>query len=208
MIKKLHHSCDPLEIIADIKMQGLKVINVIPKLKRNTKEPLDMFLVSFEHTEDVNKIYNLKAIMNGIIKVEPVRKSNLIPQCKNCQSFEHTKNFCRRLPRCVKCAGDHSTTECRKPPEAKPKCCNCGLEHPASYRGCQVARKLQQKRNDVVKERRQVHEPHVTTNMVSSRTVTYAEAAKASGNEHLSSILNILSSLEKRLVDIEHKLCN
>jgi len=32
-----------------------------------------------------------------------------IPQCINCQSYGHTKSFCFRRAKCVKCAGDYPT---------------------------------------------------------------------------------------------------
>lgn len=155
MFKNIHHSCDPSDILLEIKDQGYKVLSVQPKYKWKTKEPLDMFMVTFEPTENIDKIYKIKQILNCVIKVVPIKQPKLVPQCKNCQSFEHTKNFCSRLPRCVKCAGDHSTVECKKSAETEPKCCNCGKAHPANYRGCEVAKQLQQKRNEIRKLKRQ-----------------------------------------------------
>lgn len=143
VVKNLHHSCDTNEIIEDLKDQGLKPISAENKLKWKSKEPLDIFILSFESSEDIKRIYNIKSILNCIVKVEPIKKSRLILQCKNCQLYGHTKNFCSKPPRCVKCAGKHKTMECTKPSSQKPKCYNCGESHPASYRGCVVAKELQ-----------------------------------------------------------------
>ncbi|KAL3274000.1 hypothetical protein HHI36_015418 [Cryptolaemus montrouzieri] len=49
-----------------------------------------------------------------MIKVEPPKKNNSIPQCANCQQLGHTKNIWNRESRCVKCAGKHNTDECEK----------------------------------------------------------------------------------------------
>lgn len=80
--------------------------------------------------------------MKTVVKIEPIKPSKLIPQCKSYQGFQHTKNYCCNPPKCVKCAGNHSTTECEKPENEIPKCCNCGENHPASYRGCSVFKTL------------------------------------------------------------------
>lgn len=159
--KNLHHSCTPVDIVEDLIQQGLKAISAINKLKSRTKEPMDMFLLSFDPTEDIKKIYSIKNILNLIVKIEPVKQSKLVVQCKNCQSFGHTKNFCSRPPRCVKCAGKHPTSECTKPPTVHAKCCNCGKDHPASYRGCFVAKELQKIRKKNVRSDKQKDQPKI-----------------------------------------------
>lgn len=147
MIKGLHHSCNPELIVEDLQLQNFKAVNAISKYKWKTKEPLDMFLVFFEADEDIKKIYNIKYILNTVVKVEPVKATNIIPQCKKCQSFGHTKNYCNRSPRCVKCPKKHPTSECDRLSTDVLKCCNCGENHPASYRGCTIAKELQKRRN-------------------------------------------------------------
>jgi hypothetical protein len=45
-------------------------------------------------------------------------------------------------PRCVKCAGDHPSSQCNRPktpdPQLPPKCVNCLKSHTANYRGCEA----------------------------------------------------------------------
>ena len=106
-----------------------------------------MFLVSFDATENLKKMYEIKTILNTVVKIEPPKHSKWIPQCKTCQGFNHTINYCARPPRCVKCAGKHKKEECSKTQSEKPKCVNCGDDHPANYRGCLVAKELQKLRN-------------------------------------------------------------
>ncbi|RZF32909.1 hypothetical protein LSTR_LSTR004300 [Laodelphax striatellus] len=135
MIKKLHHSCSPESISDDLKNQGYKVLEVVNKLKWKTKEPLDMFLISFSCEEDVKKIFELKTVLGCKVEVENNKEAKLIAQCKRCQAYGHTQKYCNMEPRCVKCAGKHSTNDCKKPNDATPKCVHCGEAHPASYRG-------------------------------------------------------------------------
>ena len=40
---------------------------------------------------------------------------------------------CRGKQRCRRCSKDHDGKECKEP----VKCCNCGGDHLASFRGCQ-----------------------------------------------------------------------
>lgn len=148
MIKNLHHTFQPINIIQSLKDQGFDVLNATPKLRWKTKEPLDMFLVLFHKDTDINKIYNLKTICKANVTVEPIKGNKLLPQCKICQSFGHTKNYCNKAPKCVKCAGAHLTSECRKPDTIQPKCCHCGKNHPANYRGCEVIKELQKLRDN------------------------------------------------------------
>lgn len=138
--KNLHNSCEPNDIISDLKRQGFQILNAFNKKKFKTKEPLDMFVLSFASSENPKNIYEIKKILNTIVYIEPFKLSKLIPQCTKCQSFNHTKNYCGKQARCVRCGGKHESKVCDKPGEIDPKCCNCGERHPASYRGCIVAK--------------------------------------------------------------------
>jgi len=110
--------------------------------KMETKEPLPVFMLTFDRTENIKKIYEITDIRGMRVEVTPYRKTTLLPQCKNCQSWGHTKSYCHKEPRCVKCAGKHTTVTCTKPKETPPKCYNCGENHPANYRRCVVAKEL------------------------------------------------------------------
>ena len=57
-------------------------MSAVNKWKYKTKEPLDMFLVTFDSAEDINKIFEVKLILNTVVKIEPTKRSNLIPYAK------------------------------------------------------------------------------------------------------------------------------
>jgi hypothetical protein len=155
MIKILHNSYQPMNILRSLNDQGLQALNAPPKLKWKTKEPLDMFIVSFQRNTDINKIFNIKTICRAAVTVEPIRTNKLISHFKICQSFGHTRNYCNKAPKCVKCAGPHLTSECDKPQTTQRKCCHCGKNHPASYRGCEVIKALQKLRGNMNKPKQQ-----------------------------------------------------
>jgi hypothetical protein len=65
-------------------------------------------------------------------------------RCANCQRYGHTKNCCHLKPRCVKCAGDHSTSQCpRKERSSDVWFVLCDGNYPANYKGCTVFKDLQ-----------------------------------------------------------------
>lgn len=166
MARGLHHTCNPSEVVEELKTKGFKIteaINIMkhdrdPDNNKKTLKPLPLFMLVFESTEETSKVFEIKNILGLIVKIEAIRKkSTVIPQCKNCQSFGHTKGYCQKEPRCVKCAGKHMTANCAKANDRPPKCVNCGGEHPASYRGCEVAVALQKRRNLVIRENKNIN---------------------------------------------------
>ncbi|CAH2075519.1 unnamed protein product, partial [Iphiclides podalirius] len=110
-----------------------------------TRVPMDMVMVELDPTPEGKAIFNLKRVCGlSDLVIEPPRKSGVVAQCHNCQHFGHTANNCFAHPRCVKCTGDHGTTECTRPKDCAdpPDCVNCHTTgHPASYRGCAKAPK-------------------------------------------------------------------
>lgn len=164
MVRGLHSSCPSEDIINDLKSQNFKVIeavNMVKKIKtdnidnytHHVKKPLPLFMISFEHSESTDRIYEIKYILNMKVKIEAMRKnSEIIAQCKKCQGFNHTQRYCSRDPRCVSCAGKHLSINCvdkTKPPE----CVNCRSNHPANYRGCEVAKELQRQRKQAIRNK-------------------------------------------------------
>ena len=148
--KRLHHSWEPEKIVNELRKRGYKILEAVNKLKWKTKQPLNMFMLVFRKDENVRKIYGITDIMGMRVEIEPIKKSKLVPQCKNCQSYGHTQKYCARESRCVKCIGKHHTRDCVKPRDAPPKCVHCGENHPANFRGCSVAKEIQNIRNQSI----------------------------------------------------------
>lgn len=85
-------------------------------------------------------------------------------QCTNCQDYGHGSENCHRIPKCVRCGGNHSSKSCihlstPDPTSAdKPKinndlvkCANCGGKHTANYSKCSYRANLLKKQENFKK---------------------------------------------------------
>lgn len=229
MVKNLHHSFKTDNIVTFLKDKGYKIITADVKLSWKEKKPLNMFELTFQNEEDINKIYNIKQILGCKVEIDSIRNPKLIPQCKNCQQYGHTRTYCNRESRCVKCPGKHLTANCTKTDSQKPKCVNCGEEHPANYRGCMVARELQnikirkskkkdqinsreepnQEQSKPVREDTKIHNKSTYASVVASGSDKRKpeDNSRPSESNVLQLILNKLTKLEERVSGIE-KLSN
>lgn len=59
MTKKLHYSCKCDSIVDDLVRRGYNALDGVNKLKSKTKEPLDIFMVTFSIDEDIKKIHEI-----------------------------------------------------------------------------------------------------------------------------------------------------
>ncbi|KAL4090606.1 hypothetical protein QTP88_025405 [Uroleucon formosanum] len=99
-------------------------------------------LSNLNDEDDVNTEITDMDIEECIITVENRKTDNSIPQCQNCQRFNHTKNFCKLPPKCVKCPEQHHYSECTKDRNSPPTCVNCNENHPANYKGCKIYKQI------------------------------------------------------------------
>lgn len=65
-------------------------------------------------------------------------------RCYKCQRFGHVAAVCRGEGKCGKCGEGHDRSECTS---SDAKCCNCGGNHVAAYRGCGAYIQAQQVEN-------------------------------------------------------------
>lgn len=138
VLRGLHPSVDTTEIKNELTDAGFTVRNVSNIKHHRSKEPLPLFFVDLEPHTDPTKIYNLKRLMNSVVKFESPRPRHEPVQCKRCQDYGHTKTYCNKERVCVKCGENHDHTTCTKSSDV-PACCGlCGGEHTANYRGCVV----------------------------------------------------------------------
>uniref|UniRef100_UPI002FDBBA73 hypothetical protein n=1 Tax=Streptomyces sp. IBSBF 2390 TaxID=2903533 RepID=UPI002FDBBA73 len=102
-----HPNCTPERIAKDLISSGfnfISAINITKKTKVNDKQkadPLPLFMLTFDHSEDIKKIFSITHIVKTKVKIEALRKQkDQLIQCKRCQRFEHTKSFCKRESFC------------------------------------------------------------------------------------------------------------
>lgn len=144
ILKNMH----PSTCIDDIK-EALEALehectNIWNIKQYKTKNPLPMFIVELKQKDNNKSIYDIKYLLHCKIVFEPPRPKREIPQCGNCLQYGHTKMYCRRSPKCIKCAGNHLSADCpRKTRSDSVKCVLCEGNHPANYKGCKIYRELQ-----------------------------------------------------------------
>jgi len=134
---------EKIEINRDIEEFGHKV-NIWNIMKHGTKVPLNMFYVELKPEKNNKDIYQTIYVLGYRVKFGPPHPKREISQCITCQRYGHTKGFCNRKARCVKCAGHHPTFNCpRKTKSENVKCMLCEGNHPANYKGCMIYKDLQ-----------------------------------------------------------------
>jgi hypothetical protein len=103
--------------------------------------------------------------MRTKIIIEPPHQKREIKQCKNCQKYGHTKQYCYRRLRCVKCTGDHHTSQCnRQGKSSNVKCVNCLGIHPANYKGYTIHKEIQKRKFPTLRPK-QYQEKNMATNI-------------------------------------------
>lgn len=212
VIRNLHHSISLDDLKQEIECKGHKVKNIYNIKQKITKEPLPLFILELEQNQNNKTIYNLEFLQNTRIQVEPPMAKKEIPQCSRCQRYGHTKSYCSRQPRCVKCGQNHGTFECKKDNTSPATCVLCEGNHPANYKGCSVYKEIRDRKFPPPRPRQipvaeqppQQYNPQTSNNVKPS---TYAEAVKQStttennnsSSTHQSSLEIMMSKLMDRM---------
>jgi hypothetical protein len=156
VIKNLHHTTPHDAIIEEIENTGNKVKGDIINVRYGVdKIPTSTFFVNIEPSVNNKAVKNIQYIYHQRIKIEDPRKSKSIVQCHRCQQLGHSKNYCMRPYRCVKCAENHKSSECpKKDRKTLAKCALCSRDHPANYKGCQVYREILERKTNRTRPRK------------------------------------------------------
>jgi hypothetical protein len=93
------------------------------------------FIVTVAREPEVATAPSLTELCGLRVSVETYVAPKGPLQCKRCQRFGHTQRYCGYAPRCVACGEAHLSGECSTSPQ-QLKCCSCGGNHTANYRGC------------------------------------------------------------------------
>lgn len=194
VIRYLHQST-PVEMIKEeLDELGHKARNIAPVIHPVSKQTLPLFFVDLDPGPNNKDIFGLEFLCYTKIKVEEPNKQRNVIQCKRCQEYGHSKSYCKHRPRCVKCAGEHLTTDCGKQRTTPAKCALCNGEHPANYRGCIVHRELQRtKRPSVVPvynhpsaPKREVTNPATTATQQPANLPPMPQQSRAAIRDNLS----------------------
>ena len=190
VIRGLPSSMDAKDIAAEIQNLGHEVTNVLNVQKKRDvngekriyKFPL--FYVDIKQNENNKSVFNITELLDCKIRIEPPHKTNNIPQCTNCQQLGHTKSFCSRKARCVKCAGNHLTSSCTKTRNSVATCALCNEKgHPANYKGCPVYQKKLKSQQTKVSVVQRVEKKKENQDIPSTSGLSYAQVTKKSNDE-------------------------
>jgi hypothetical protein len=185
VIRGLHNTVATDDISKELTDRGFRVRKVTNVISRD-KISLPLYFVDLEPSINNNKIYEITTMMNTKIKVEEPRQNRQIVQCKSCQRYGHSKNYCTLPPRCVRCGQSHKSSSCNKLRDEPATCALCNGSHPANYRGCVVHRELQHRRG------------------ASPKKITPQQTNNPSPPPDISSETEFPSSLNKRPSDINN----
>lgn len=202
MIRNIPISLTEDEIKAELLNKKFPILK-ITRLYNKQRLPIPICAAELQKTANANEIFKLEKLNYCIVTVEPRRTSKDIAQCKRCQRFGHTKNYCQLEPRCVKCTGAHWYTECPKTPEQAVQCCNCQEKHPANWRGCSHYIKIS--RSQSQQPRSSTNNRSLHQNQSFSTNRTYTETLKANQAETTNTdgeTADIIQTLIKQIINL------
>jgi hypothetical protein len=136
VLKGIHHSYTPEDIVLDLSTKNIKAIGVQPMFSKG-KVPMDMFIVNFEQGTKISEIIKtVKYVCFQSVSWRQFIKKDVGTQCRKCQGFGHAASNCGLEYRCVKCVQRHPPGSCPLENEQPATCVNCNSNHPANYRKC------------------------------------------------------------------------
>jgi hypothetical protein len=137
--------------IADIQQALSEIPDIINIRHMNktdsegNKYPIHPVVVTTLHTTTLDHFKHVNTICYYRVRIVKYNPTRSVAQCTNCQQFGHSRNYCKRLPVCVRCAGQHDVSECDKQ-HTTIKCFGCGGNHVSSYRQCPARLQLIEKK--------------------------------------------------------------
>jgi hypothetical protein len=138
VIYGLQNRPDEEEVKEDLIKKNINCKTVY-KMK-NTNTPL--YVVITDNKTTLNEVQEkVRTVQQVVVNWKKLINKKEIIQCHKCQSWGHSAANCFAKTKCLKCAGQHLTSECklRKDNEAdqqKIKCANCGERHLANSTEC------------------------------------------------------------------------
>lgn len=209
VIRDLHPTVPESIIKEELQKKGHKVRNIMNIRHRVSKEPLPLFFVDIEPDTNNKEIYKLDYLLHCKIKVEAPRNKRIIAQCTRCQDYGHTKSYCKKPFKCVKCGGLHDTSTCTKARSTPATCALCQGNHPANYKGCKVYLDLIDRNHSVRSNRAAPIPQNNHTNQIQTQpanpNVSYAQVtSNQQNNPTNNNELNLASKLTEFLNEFKN----
>lgn len=151
-------------------------------------ELLPLWAITYKYIENTPNMKHLTGIQHYRIHIEDyIGKSGPV-QCYRCQNFGHQAQYCTLNPRCMKCAGDHFSYTCTKPPTSPATCVNCKQHHPANFTGCPVRIDYQEKTSYVSQQATQspLKSADFPDTLKTKSTISWAKRRTTASQENTS----------------------
>lgn len=123
--------------------------DMLRMIQKPTNQKTNLVKAFTCNTEAFNKIISDGYIKLGYsrIRVTAWRFGTTPDQCFKCQKFGHPKEKCQsKVFTCLRCAQDHHYTVCTITDPAKYLCSNCGGNHAACSKQCEMLQKSVEKK--------------------------------------------------------------
>lgn len=164
---------------------------------------------------NLRDIYKIKFVQNTRVKWELYAKKNKITQCNRCQQFGHSQANCNKEPKCVKCAGKH-TSNCPLPKNTinDVKCENCCENHTANFSQCPVYLEHLEKSDEL--KNKNTKKPHKSVNKIIFAEKPYSQVTAGFRQEKQQNSpvyevknqeMNEMAQIAQELKEI-NKICN
>ena len=200
----------------DLKFIKVNQFNTKNSLEYGYKLPI--FMVQISPESDINKLKQIKTLLYRVIQWEILRRPE-ITQCRNCQGFFHSAANCFLPTKCVKCNNNHERGKCGIKEARKEElfCVLCKkFGHPASYKGCEVYKNLQEKlrlkkqiiidnKNDKTMSRSYTN-PGLSFSNVVKNNYSQTKLNENGNNALLNEIKNIMTNLTTQLANLQQQL--
>lgn len=67
-------------------------------MKLSVTKVTRLLTVDLENNNEAKQIFKIEKHCYAVIRIEPRKYNNSIPQCYKCQKFGHAKNYCQMQP--------------------------------------------------------------------------------------------------------------
>lgn len=128
-----------------------------------------------KNSTNINELKKIKHINNIIVSWEYYRHPKTPTQCSNCQLMGHGSRHCKLFAKCVKCAGNHHTSDCNVDVNSNDKqllkCVNCGQNHTANYSLCPCRLNYLQIKNKTSTKNRMNRQKNVQHNNIGVNSI-------------------------------------
>jgi hypothetical protein len=200
VLKGVHHTYTPDDIIEDLSTKKVKVLSVQPMFAKG-KVSMDMFIVNFvQGTKIAELMKTIKYVCHQRISWHSFIKKDIGTQCRKCQRFGHAASNCGLEYRCVKCPHRHAPGDCPLENDEPATCVNCSSNHPASYKKCPAYTKYTESLKQFKEKSGKTNfkrSNNVISSSVSSRiqsNLSYSQALTSSQPNNSKNDLHFLSS--------------